>query len=123
MPMQIPDFHDGYFDGIRIGPNKVVQLFLRTANEESFILVLDGVEALTLTDVKAGNIILDLVFRSTEKIAQSDIEELYGVGGDTSKVMSLLNRAMGQGLQVLEINPSYGAQGLVLFETWKSINE
>ena len=117
-PTKIPNFHDGYFDGIWIGPNKLVNCFLRTVKEQAFVLILEGVQALILTDLKQGNIILDLVFRSTTEITHSDIEELYGVGPGTSQVTTLLKTATERGLQVLEINPSYGAQGLVLFQNW-----
>ena len=117
--MKIPNFHDGYFDGVWIGPNKLVQFFLRTVNQQSFVLILEGVQALTLTDIKQGNIILDLVFRSTEELTHSDVQDSYGVGPDTSQVLSLLETAKAQRLQVLEINSSYGAQGLVLFQSWE----
>ncbi len=117
-PRKIPSFHDGYFDGMWIGPTKLVQFYLRTADQESFVLILEGVHALTLTDIKQGNIILDLVFRGTEEITHSDMEELYGVGANTPQVVSLLKTATEQGFQLLEINSSYGAQGLVLFQTW-----
>jgi hypothetical protein len=117
----IPNFHDGYFDGIWLGPNKLVHCFLRTVKEQPFILILEGVQALVLTDFKQGNIILDLVFRNTGEITPSDIEELYGVGPGTPQVTTLLKAATERGLQVLEINPSYGAQGLVLFQNWNLI--
>ena len=117
-PAKIPNFHDGYFDGIWIGPNKLVHCFLRTVTEQSFVLILEGVQALVLTDLKQGNIILDLVFRSTGEITPSDIEELYGVGPGTPQAATLLKSTTERGLQVLEINPTYGAQGLVLFQNW-----
>jgi hypothetical protein len=44
--MNIPNFHDDYFDGFRSGPNKQLQLFLRTQNGSAFILALQGVDAL-----------------------------------------------------------------------------
>jgi len=117
--MKIPNFHDGYFDGLWIGPNKLVHFFLRTADQQPFVLILEGVQALALTDIKQGNIILDLVSRSSEELTHSDIEDSYGVGPDTSQVLSLLKTAKELGLQVLEINSSYGAQGLVLFQSCK----
>ncbi len=116
--MMIPNFHDGYFDGFWIGPNKLIQFFLRTANQQSFVLILEGVQALALSDIKQGNIILDLVFRSTEELTHSDIQELYGVGADTPQAINLLKAAKEREFQVLEINSSYGAQGLVLFQSW-----
>jgi len=62
--MNIPNSHDGHFDGFRIGPNKKLHCFLRTLDGESFTLALQGVDALTLSEIKQGNIIFDLVFRS-----------------------------------------------------------
>jgi len=116
--MPIPNFHDCYFDGIWIGPNKLVHLFLRMADQQSFVLGLSGVERLTLTEVKQGNIILDLVFRGAGEITQVDIAELYGVDADSPQCVSLVNAAAERQLQVLEINPSYGAKGLALFHSW-----
>ena len=48
--MDTPKFHDGHFDGLRIRPSKLVNLFLRTQDAKAFILVLQEVDALTLTD-------------------------------------------------------------------------
>src|SRR5258708_23751094 len=119
VPTKISNFHDGYFDGLWIGPNKLVQFFLTTVNQQSFVLILEGVQRPTLTDIKEGNIILDLVLRGTEELTHSDVRDLYGGGSDTSQVLSLLKTAKEQGLQVLEINSSYDAQGLVLFQSWE----
>jgi hypothetical protein len=116
--MQIPNFHDGHFDGIWTGPSKRAELFLRTSDGQSFVLSLEGVQALAFSDIKQGNIILDLVLRSTKEITRSDIAELYGVGADTLQGASLMKAATERRLQVLEMNPSYGAQGLALFQTW-----
>jgi len=74
--MNIPNFHDGHFDGFRIGPNEKPHLFLRTPDGESFTLAFQGVDALTLSEIKQGNIIFDLVFRSGEELTSADIEEL-----------------------------------------------
>ena len=116
--MEIPNFHDGYFDGLWVGPNKLVKIFLRTTDRQPFVLSLQGVQALTFTDIKQGNIVLDLVFRNTKGITHSDISELYGVSADSPQVVNLMESATERGLQVLEINPSYGAQGLALFQSW-----
>jgi hypothetical protein len=113
--MNIPNFHDGHFDGLRIGQNKSVDLYLRTQDGKSFNLVLQDVDALTLTEVKAGNIIFDLVLRNNEQLTRSDMAELYGVDGDAPQAADLLNQKRDLGLQLLEINASYGAQGSVLF--------
>lgn len=117
--MNIPNFHDGHFDGLRIGPSKRVSLFLRTQDGKSFTLVLQEVDALTLSEVKQGNIILDLVFRSTGELTRSDMAELYSVDVDAPQAAGLLTAKRDQGFQLLEINASYGAQGLILFQTFE----
>jgi hypothetical protein len=117
--MQIPSFHDGRFNGFRIGADKLVQLYLTTVERESFVLVLEGVEALTLTSIKEGNIILDLVIRSGHELTASDIEQVYGMGDTPTVVEKRFKAAVEKQFQLLEINPSYGAEGLVLFRTWK----
>jgi hypothetical protein len=81
-------------------------------------LTLEGVQALALSNVKAGNIILDLVLRGAEEIIQSDLAELYDLIANDPQCLIQLSNLRGTSLQILEINPSYGAQGLVLFENW-----
>jgi hypothetical protein len=115
--MNIPNFHDGHFDGFRIGPNEKPHLFLRTPDGESFTLAFQGVDALTLSEIKQGNIIFDLVFRSGEELTSADIEELFDVKVDAPNTSTLLKTKRDMGLQVLELNASYGARGLVLFQT------
>ena len=117
--MNIPNFHDGHFDGLRIRPSKLVELFLTTQDAKSFILALRGVEALTLTEVKEGNIIFDLVLRNAEQLTCSDIAELYSMDVDVPATVDLLRAKRELGLQLLEINASYGARGLVLFQTFE----
>jgi hypothetical protein len=117
--MNIPNFHDGHFDGLRIGPSKLVNLFLRTQDGKSFIMALQEVDALRLSEIKQGNIILDLVFRSTGELTRSDMAELYSVDVNAPQATDLLRVKRKQGFQLLEINPSYGAQGLVLFKTFE----
>jgi len=117
--MQIPSFHDGGFDGFRIGPDKQVQLYLTTVKRESFVLTLEGVEVMTLTDIKEGNIILNLVIRRDRELTICDIEQLYGMPNNPTVAGNLLKAAADKGFQLLEINPSYGAEGMILFRTWK----
>jgi hypothetical protein len=117
--MNIPNFRDGHFEGLRIGPSKLVELYLRTPDGRSFILVLQEVDALTLTDVKVGNIVFDLVFCNTAQLTCSDMAELYGVDVDAPQATNLLKAKRELGLQLLEINASYGAQGLVLFRAFE----
>lgn len=115
--MKIPSFHDGFFDGFRLDSNQSLQIFLRTANKVPHTLLLEGVQALAISGVKAGNIIFDLVFRDAERATARDMAELYEVDPDTEQAKKLLRSAQDKKLQILELNPSYGAQGLILFET------
>jgi hypothetical protein len=117
--MNIPNFHDGYFDGLRIGPSQLANLFLRTQDSKSFIMILQGVGALTVSEIKQANIILDLVFRRSGELTRADMAALYSVDLDAPQATDVLRAKREQGLQLLEINASYGAQGLVLFQTYE----
>ena len=79
MTNNFPNFHDGYFDGLWIGPDKSVQVFLRTVEQQSFVLDLQGVERLTVNNVKEGNILFDLVFRASQELTHADIANIYGI--------------------------------------------
>jgi hypothetical protein len=115
--MNIPNFHDGYFEGLWIGPNKEVHLFLRSLDGDCFTVVLRGVDALSLSGIKQGNILFDVLVRAAQDLTLDDIQELYGVALDSPKASELLGSKVEQGLQILEVNPSYGAQGVVSFRT------
>jgi hypothetical protein len=56
--MNIPDFHNSDCDGLRIGPNKLLQLFLRTQDGKSFVLTLQEVAAPAVSGSKQGQVIL-----------------------------------------------------------------
>ena len=46
MMIDLPNFHDGYFDGLWTSENKIVHLFLRTSNGKRSTIVLSDVERL-----------------------------------------------------------------------------
>lgn len=117
--MNFPTFHDDYFDGIRLGPDKSAQIFLRTVKGARYTLDLKGVERLTLSEVRKGNIILDLVIRSSKEVTPADVQTFYGLGADSDNNRKQLEAIREKGLQILEINPSYGAEGLVLFQSFE----
>jgi len=114
--MGIPNFHDGFFDGFRITADKAVHLFLRTSDQAAYTLVLTGVRAMRISGVMAGNIILDIVVRGAEQMSAADMGEIYGLPSDASQALASLASAREKHLQLLELNPSYGADGLILFE-------
>jgi hypothetical protein len=80
-----------------------VNLFLRTQDRKSVTLALEDMDALTLSEVKQGNIILDLVFRGTGELTCSDMAELYTVDIDAPQATDLLRAKREQGFQLLEI--------------------
>ena len=77
--MDVPNFHDGFFDGFRIKADKAVHLFLRTSDQAIYTLVLTGVRAMKISGVMAGNIILDIVVRGAEQMSTADMGEIYGL--------------------------------------------
>jgi hypothetical protein len=115
--MNVPSFHDGRFDGFWIAADEAVHLFLRTEGGQRFTLILRGVQRLSIADIREGNIIFDLVFREAEQLTISDIEELYDVDADSPQAAILLQKARDHALRALEINPSYGALALFLFQS------
>ena|SRR5690242_5529592 len=118
--MNLPNFHDGFFDGFYVVGKKVVRLFLRTQDEKRYTLLLEGVEALKITEVQRGNIILDVSIVPTEQLSCSLMEELYLIppgDGASEKLTQLLDSAKSKGMQCLEVAPSYGAECVALFRT------
>ena len=113
----LPDIHDGYFDGLCVSSQKSVHLFLRTDRGERSTIVLKGVEAMNVSNFLEGNIILDIVVVGAEKLAIGDIEQIYQLQPTQAEMAErLLRNAQQQGLSVLYITPSYGAQCAVLYQ-------
>jgi hypothetical protein len=114
--IDLPNFHDGYFDGLWTSENKVVHLFLRTSNGERSTIVLSEVERLYTTNFTAGNIILDVVVVKSDDLTIAAIEQLYQLQPAQAELaQQLLSKAQRRGLLTLEINPSYGAECVALF--------
>jgi hypothetical protein len=114
---ELPKFHDGYLDGMRIRENHVVELYLRNVGGETFTLELRGVERLCFHEVREGNIIFDLILRDVRNADKNDIQTL-GLAGPGGTDAAYLARLRSSERMILEINPSYGAGGLVVFETF-----
>jgi hypothetical protein len=109
-------FHDGSLDGLLIDQASV-QVFLSTEEKQAFVVVADGVVALAADGFKAGNIIFEVLVRQDEELTLQDVTEVYGLPAGVSgedQAQKLLEKARGQNLIILEINPSYGATCLVL---------
>jgi hypothetical protein len=60
--MNVPNFHDGRFDGFWIAADEAVLLFLR-AQGGAFYRDPSRRKRLSIAEIKEGNIMFDLVFR------------------------------------------------------------
>jgi hypothetical protein len=116
--MDFPNFHDGYFDGFRVGSGQVITIFLRTCDQKHYQLRLLGLKRLAVSGAKEGNIIFDLVFKSARDVTLSDVEELFDIDRKMGQAEKLLESTREKELQILELSASYGAQGLFLFESF-----
>jgi len=120
----LPDLHDGFFDGVWLSADKRAHFFVRTVAGERSTIILTDVEALNVSGVRAGNIILDVVLIAPDKLTVKDIEQAYDLkSGEDKKASQLLRKAQEQGLSGLEINPSYGAEGTVIFRAVATVRE
>ena len=114
----IPTFHDGSFDGVWISADNMVQLFLTTVDHKRFTVVLDGVKAMHLENVREGNIVFDVSLIDTGQLTERHIESLYELSNVARdrQIATLLASARQEGLRMLEMTTSYGAEGVVLFK-------
>jgi hypothetical protein len=112
----LPDMHDGFFDGLWTSENKSAYLFLRTDTGGRSTLVLKDVERIEVSNFKGGNIILDVVFIDSGELTIEHIQQLYKFS-DSGKAQQFLKEVQERGLRVLEVNPSYGADCTALFRT------
>ena len=104
----LPDFHDGYFDGLYLSQHRTVHLFLRTLDGEGHTVALSKVEALQVTNLRAGTTVLDLAIK--DQIKAEHIQQCYELAeADSQQVVRLLESAMEKGLVVVEMSASYGA--------------
>lgn len=109
-------FHDGSFDGILLG-DKASHIFLSTAHKDLFVIEALDVVALSAWDIKVGNIIYEVVTRRGVELTIEDIIAVKGPFPETSESRFAhrgLKQAVDENLILLEINPSYGANCLVL---------
>jgi hypothetical protein len=114
----LPSFHDGSFDGVWIPADGKVHLFLTTVENKQFTVALEGVKALHLWNIRAGNIVFDVSLIDTDQLTGAHMEsayELSDIARDQS-IASHLASARQEGLRMLEMTTSYGAEGVALFK-------
>ena len=113
----MPDFHDGSFDGLWISDKKRIHLFLSTIDKRRFTLVLHEVKRFNASNVKQGNIILDLTLLDTQQLTSAIVKNVYDLVGvqEEGRTDQFLSSAKREGLKALEISSSYGAECTALF--------
>lgn len=116
----LPDIHDGFFDGLWISGDKGVHLFLRTYAGERSTVVLKDVERMNVSNFRQGNILFDIVLVRPDKLTIALIQQLYQPS-QAETAHDLLTKAQQRGLSALVINPSYGAESVVLFRVAKIV--
>jgi hypothetical protein len=123
----IPDFHDGSFDGILIPNDDAIRLFVRTLDGKGFSILLEGVEAFKMFNVREGNTILDVTILDSDQLSASHIELAYTLSeeGKSEQVSKLLRFAQQNRLKMFQMDSSYGAECIALCrnaelrdETW-----
>lgn len=112
-------FHDGWLGGLLIEQTSV-QIFINTEEKQSFVVVAEGVVALSAGGFKSGNIIFEVFTKAGDELTLQDITESYGLSTGVEgqeQGQKLLGKARERGLTVLQINPSYGATCILLAES------
>jgi len=112
-------FHDGWLDGVLI-EQASVQVFISTEEKQPFVIVAEGVTALSADGFKSGNIIFEVLTKAGDELTVRDIAASYGLSEDVNgqeQAQKLLGKALERGLTVLQINPSYGATCILLAES------
>ena len=71
-----------------------------------------------LWNIREGNIVFEVGFIDTDQLTESHIESAYEISdiGRDRQIATLLASARKEGLRMLEMTTSYGAEGVVLFK-------
>jgi hypothetical protein len=108
-------FHDGFLDGLLI-QDATVHVFLSTDDKQGFILKVCGVLSLKADGFRQGNIIYDVLVRDGDELTLHDIMTFFEFKDETN-ALKKLDEAHSKNLLVVEINPSYGANCIILAES------
>jgi hypothetical protein len=110
-----PNFHDGFIDGLLV-TDVEVRIFLQTVGQKKFTVVLSGVKSLVLDDFRRGNIILSVDWLDPAGLHNESVCRLYQVEEKSSLQERWILEAQRDGLQALEIIPSYGGVLAAIFQ-------
>ena len=116
--LRLTEMHDGYFDGLWNSGDGSLHLFFRTYTGVRGTLVLRGVNAVNVEEFRQGNVVFDVETIKTEELSAANISDAYALSLDEGeKSAKLLESAKAEGLSVLNVNPSYGAQCTFLYRS------
>lgn len=118
----IPDFHDGYLDGLLVS-NRQARIFIRTHRGAQFTLVLREIERLHAENFREGNIIFSVDFLEPEQLTVEHIAEAYYYGQISPEFVlsDWMEKAKQKGLKTIEISTSYGCSALAFFMAYEFI--
>jgi hypothetical protein len=105
-------FHDGSLNGLLVS-GSCVHLFLSTEDHKSFVLEIQGVLSLKADGFREGSSIFDVLVREGDEVSSKDIFELFGFT-DRDKARTKFESLRKAKPIVVEVNPSYGAECLIL---------
>jgi hypothetical protein len=109
-PMGLAKLHDATLVGIEYASAKVINLTFRTAMGMRHVLKLDGVVNFYCTGMLEGNIVESVEVLSPENIEQSDRDYFVSKEGRGQTSVQLENAIRKEGLSMLLLSPSYGAE-------------
>ena len=103
-------FHDGFYNGLFIRADRV-DIFVENDINQRFVVSATEVAALVSTDIRAGNIIFDIVSRRGTEITLDDIREAHGLGNGPqhdSHAQLAMEKTLQLDLSFLTLSSSYG---------------
>jgi hypothetical protein len=107
-----PHLHDGKLEGIVLQPEGAVKLMVSTVGGNRYEIQLHGVTRFFATDVREGNIILDITIARGEEVSLDLMREVAhrtsGGWPEMPYLEVLREQVVRDSLYVLELNPSYG---------------
>jgi hypothetical protein len=97
---------------------KTVYLFVRTVDKKRSSVLLSGVAALRIENVREGNLIFDLAVLETNQVTADHIEYVYDPSeqAKNEQIANLLASAQRDRLKLFRMRSSYGAECLALCE-------
>lgn len=108
--------HDGFFDGVWLSERQSARLFFRTEQGQRFTIALEGLDSMKVTDLWAGNIILEVVYVKPEQLKAEHVRDSLHDGARAEVVEKVLLKAKESGLSALQVTPSYGAECTFVFK-------